>query len=81
VPDDVVLAELLAATQAAVNHSRTLLSIARRLLVNVEGGPEVPLATQAEYRRRFAEVDAVHARITDILNRWPFLRPGPDTVQ
>jgi len=81
VPDDVVLAELLAATQAAVSHSRELLSIARRLLVNVESGLEVPLETRAEYWQRFGEMDAVHARITDILNRWPFLRPGPDTVQ
>jgi hypothetical protein len=81
VPDDVVVAELLAATQAAVDHSRELLSIARRLLVNVEGGPDVPVETRAEYWQRFGEVDAVHARIQDILNRWPFLRAGPSTVQ
>jgi hypothetical protein len=81
VPDDVVLAELLAATQAAVNHSRELLSIARRLLVNVEGGPDVPVETRAEYWLRFAEMDAAHMRIQDILDRWPFLRAGPSTVQ
>jgi hypothetical protein len=81
VPDDVELAELLAATQVAVNHSRELLSIARRLLVNVEGGPDVPMETRADYWRRFAEMDVAHARVQDILDRWPFLRPGPSTVQ
>jgi hypothetical protein len=81
VPDDVVLAELLAATQAAVNHSRELLSIARRLLVNVEGGPDVPVETRAEYWLRFAEMDAAHMRIQDTPDRWPFLRAGPSTVQ
>ncbi len=80
-PDDVVLSELLAATQAAVNHSRELLSIACRLLANVEGGPEVPVQTRADYWRRFTETDLAHTKIQDILDRWPFLRPGPDTVQ
>jgi hypothetical protein len=42
VNDDVVVAELLAATRAAVDHSPELLSISRRLLVNVESGPDVP---------------------------------------
>jgi hypothetical protein len=81
VPDDVVLAGLLAATQAAVNHSRELLSIARRLLVNVEGGPDVPAETRAEYWQRFAEMDAANARTHDIRTRWGFPRPGPSTVQ
>jgi hypothetical protein len=81
VPDDVVLAELLAATQAAVNHSWELLSIARRLLVNVEGGPDVRVETRAEYWQWFIEMDAAHVRIQDILDRWPFLRAGPNTVQ
>jgi len=81
VPDDVVLAELLAATQEAVNHPRELLSIARRLLVNVEGGPDVPLETRAEYWQRFSEMDIAHMRIQDILDRWPSLRAGPSTVQ
>ena len=53
-PEDVVLSELLAATQAAVNHSRELLSIVRRLVVNVEGGPALPAETRADYWRRFA---------------------------
>jgi hypothetical protein len=44
VPDDVVLSELFA-TQAAVNHSREPVSIARQLLVNVEAGPGVPEET------------------------------------
>jgi hypothetical protein len=81
VPDDVVVAGLLAATQAAVNPSRELLSIARRLLVNVEGGLEVPLETRADYWRRFTEMDLAHTKIQDILDRWPFLRAGPNTVQ
>jgi hypothetical protein len=81
VPDDVVLAELPAATQAAVNHSRELLSIARRLLMHVEGGPEVPVETRADYWQRFAEMDAVQGRIQAILDRWPFLRAGPGGVQ
>jgi hypothetical protein len=81
VPDDVVLAELLAATQAAVNHSRELLSIARRLLVNIEGGLDVPAETRADYWRRFTEMDLAHTKIRDILDRWPFLRPGPDGIQ
>ena len=80
-PDDVVVTELLAATQAAVNHSRELLSIARRLPVNVEGGPDVPVETRAEYWQRFAEMDLAHMKIQDILDRWPFLRAGPSTVQ
>lgn len=79
--DDVVLAELLAATQAAVNHSRDLLSIARRLLVNVEGGPDVPAETRVEYWQRFAEMDLAHTKIEDILDRWSFLRAGPSTIQ
>jgi hypothetical protein len=58
-----------------------LLSIARRLLVNVEGGPEVPVETRADSWRRFAQMDLAHTKIQDILDRWPFLRPGPDTVQ
>lgn len=56
-PADDVVAELLAATHAAVNHSRELLSIAQRLLVNAEGGPAVPAETRADYWRRFAEMD------------------------
>ena len=80
-PDDVVLAELLAATQAAVNHSRELLSIARRLLVNIEGGTEVPAKTRADYWQRLTEMDLAHTKIQDILDRWPFLRAGPSTVQ
>jgi len=81
VPDDVVVTELLAATQAAVNHSRELLSIARRLLVNVEGGPDVPVEIRAGYWQRFTEMDLAHTKIQDVLERWRFLRPGPDTVQ
>ena len=80
-PDDVVVTELLAAPQAAVNHSRELLSIARRLLVNIEGGPDVPADTRADYWRRFTEMDLAHTKIRDILDRWPFLRAGPSTVQ
>ncbi len=79
--DGVVAAEPRATIQAVVDHSRELLSIARRLLVSVEGGPQVSAVTRAEYWQQFAEMDLAHTRIQDILDRWPFLRAGPNTVQ
>lgn len=40
----------------------------------------MPVETRAGHWRRPADMDAAHTRIQDILDRWPFLRPGPEAV-
>jgi hypothetical protein len=47
-PDEVVVAELRAALQAALNGSRELLSLAKRLLAHLEGG--IPVAPTVSER-------------------------------
>jgi hypothetical protein len=48
-PDEVVVQELRAALQAALDGSRELLSLARRLLAYAEGGIPLSAAEAAGY--------------------------------
>jgi predicted RNase H-like nuclease len=80
-PDEVVVAELRAALQAALNGSRELLSLAKRLLAQLEGGIPVAPAEAAVYWEALEERDRYHARTQQLLDQWALLRPGPEGVQ
>jgi hypothetical protein len=79
--DEVVVEELQAALQAALNSPREMLPLAQRLSTHAQGGIRLSPAEAAGHWATLDERDRYHARAQQLLDQWALLRPGPDSVQ